>query len=35
MLEKEKAALIDLTQQAKRQKNATPSELEDDYERVQ
>ena len=35
MLEKEKSALIDLTQQAKRQKNATPSELEDDYERVQ
>ena len=35
MLEKEKAALIDLTQQAKRQKNATPSELEEDYEKVQ
>ena len=35
MLEKEKAALIDLTQQAKRTKNATPSELEDDYQHVQ
>ncbi len=35
MLEKEKTALVDLTQQAKRQKNATPSELEDDYQKVQ
>ena len=35
MLEKEKAALIDLTQQAKRTKNATPTELEDDYQKVQ
>ena len=35
MLEKEKAALIDLTQQAKRTKNATPTELEDDYQHVQ
>lgn len=35
MLEKEKAALIDLTQQAKRQKNASPTELEDDYQKVQ
>jgi len=35
MLEKEKAALVDLTQQAKRTKNATPTELEDDYQKVQ
>ncbi len=35
LLEKEKATLIDLKHQAKRQKNATPTELEDDYEKVQ
>ena len=35
MLEKEKANLVDLTGQAKRAKNATPSELEDDYQHVQ
>ena len=34
-LVKEKAALEDLTRQAKRTKNATPSELQDDYEKVQ
>ena len=34
MLEKEKANLVDLTGQAKRAKNATPSELEDDYQHV-
>lgn len=35
LLEKERAALVDLTSQAKRTKNATPSELEDDYNKVQ
>ena len=34
-LVKEKAALEDLTRQAQRSKNATPSELQDDYEKVQ
>ena len=34
-LVKEQAALEDLTRQAKRAKNATPSELQDDYEKVQ
>ncbi|MBQ3253942.1 MAG: hypothetical protein IJA65_05230, partial [Acholeplasmatales bacterium] len=35
MLQKEKNALEDLTRQAQRTKNATPSELQDDYEHVQ
>ena len=34
-LVKEKAALEDLVKQAQRSKNATPSELQDDYEKVQ
>ena len=34
-LVKEKAALEDLLKQAQRSKNATPSELQDDYEKVQ
>ncbi|MCR5231034.1 MAG: AAA family ATPase [Acholeplasmatales bacterium] len=34
-LVKEKAALEDLIKQAQRSKNATPSELQDDYEKVQ
>lgn len=33
-LEKEKNALVDLTKQAARRKNATPSELQDDYDKV-
>ena len=35
MLEKEKAAISDLKNEAKRTKNATPSELEDDYQKIQ
>ncbi|MGM9969391.1 MAG: ATP-binding protein [Anaeroplasma sp.] len=35
MLQKEKNALEDLNKQAQRTKNATPSELQDDYEHVQ
>ncbi|MDE5565924.1 MAG: hypothetical protein K2I77_02950, partial [Anaeroplasmataceae bacterium] len=34
LLEKEKNTLDDLTKQALRQKNATPSELEEDYEKI-
>ena len=34
LLEKEKASLEDLSKQAIRQKNATPSELQQDYEKV-
>lgn len=34
LLQKEKNALDDLNKQALRQKNATPSELQDDYEKV-
>jgi len=34
LLQKEKFALEDLNKQALRQKNATPSELQDDYEKV-
>ncbi len=34
LLEKEKHTLEDLTKQAIRQKNATPSELEEDYEKI-
>lgn len=35
LLSKEKAALEDLSKQAIRQKNATPSELQDDYDKIQ
>ncbi len=35
LLQKNQATLSDLTRQAERQKNATPSELEDDYNKVQ
>ncbi len=35
LLQKEQASLSDLTRQLERQKTATPSELEDDYNKVQ
>lgn len=35
LLSKEKAALEDLSKQAIRQKNATPSELQEDYDKIQ
>ena len=35
LLEKEKATLEDLSKQAIRQKSATPSELQDDFEKIQ